>query len=114
MFVARFRHKYWPSRPEVHHSFGLCCIKGTGVEELCGVEDTEVSDSLEVGLVIKPLTDPGQALSTYTIFDTKICLESACHWLSILLKTFFFKLPFSVLINAQSQNRQKNLTLNVN
>jgi hypothetical protein len=33
--------------------------------------------------------------STYTIFDTKICLESAWHWLSILLTAFFFKLPFS-------------------
>jgi hypothetical protein len=27
----------------------------------------------------------------------KICLESAWHWLSILLKTFFVKLPFSSL-----------------
>jgi hypothetical protein len=36
--------------------------------------------------------------SAYTIFDTKICLESACHWLSILLKTFFVKSPFSSCI----------------
>jgi hypothetical protein len=32
--------------------------------------------------------------STSPIFDTKICLESAWQWLSILLKVLFFKLPF--------------------
>jgi hypothetical protein len=30
----------------------------------------------------------------YVFLDTKICLESAWHWLSILIKTFFVKLPF--------------------
>jgi hypothetical protein len=35
--------------------------------------------------------------STYRIFDTKIYLESERHWLSILLKTFFVKSPFSSL-----------------
>jgi hypothetical protein len=32
---------------------------------------------------------------TRTIFDSKICLESALHLLSTLLRTFFSKLPFS-------------------
>jgi hypothetical protein len=33
--------------------------------------------------------------STWTIFDSKICLQSTWHWLLTLLKTFFSKLQFS-------------------
>jgi hypothetical protein len=40
--------------------------------------------------------------STYTIFDAKICLESAWHWISILLKTFLYNCRFQVLFNAQT------------
>jgi hypothetical protein len=47
--------------------------------------------------------------STKTIFDSKICLESAWHWLSILLKAFCLNCRFQVINNAQSQTIGRGL-----
>jgi hypothetical protein len=44
--------------------------------------------------------------NTWTIFDSKLCLESALHWLSTLFKTFFSKLPFS----CRKKRIKSNLT----